>query len=110
MKKKNKKTKTPTYTVTYNEIQNYIKQGYEKRKQGSIERASQLSMAVPIMVLRDEFGFGKKRIEKVVDAYMELYNAIDEGYLNLDDIIKTVNEETSVEIVNEETSVEIVKR
>ncbi|WP_288961787.1 hypothetical protein [uncultured Peptoniphilus sp.] len=97
--KKKKKTKTPTYTVTYDEIQNYIKHGYEKGKQDSIERATQLSMAVPIMVLRDEFGFGKKRIEKFVDAYMELYNAIDEGYLNLDDIIKTVNEETNVEIV-----------
>lgn len=97
--KKKKKTKTPTYTVTYEEIQKYIRQGYEKGYQDAIERATQLSMAVPIMVLRDEFGFGKKRIEKFVDAYMELYNAIDEGYLNLDDIIKTVNEETSVEIV-----------
>lgn len=96
MKKKNK---TPTYTVTYEQIQNYIKQGYEKGKQDSIERASQLSMTVPIMVLRDEFGFGKKRLDKFIDAYMELYNSIDEGYLNLDDIIKTVNEETSVEIV-----------
>lgn len=66
---------------------------------GHIERTSQYSMAVPVMVLRDEFGFGKKRLDKFLDSYMELYDAIEEGYLNLDDIIKTLNEETSVEIV-----------
>lgn len=94
-----KEKKTPTYVVTYEEIQNYIKQGYERGRKESVEKASQYSMAVPIMVLRDEFGFGKKRLDKFIDAYMKLYDAIDEGYLNLDDIIKTVNEETSVEIV-----------
>lgn len=101
MKKRNKKNKTPTptYTVTYEEIQKYIRQGYEKGYQDAIERASQYSMAVPVMALRDEFSFGKKRLDKFIDAYMELYDSIDEGYLNLDDIIKTVNEETSVEIV-----------
>lgn len=99
MKNKKNKEKKPTYTVTFEQIQNYIKQGYDKGRKDSIERASQLSMAVPVMVLRDEFGFGKKRLDKFIDAYMELYDAIDEGYLNLDDIIKTVNEETSVEIV-----------
>ena len=85
--KKKNKAKKPTYTVTYEEIQNYIRQGYEKGRKDSIERASQLSMAVPVMVLRDEFGFGKRRLDKFIDAYMELFNSIDDGYLNLDDII-----------------------
>ena len=96
---KNKKEKTPTYTLTYEEIQNYVKKGYEMGRKNSIERANQYSMAVPIMVLRDEFGFGKRRLDKFIDAYIELFNSIDDGYLNLDDIIKTVNEETSAEIV-----------
>lgn len=99
MKRKKNKEKKPTYTVTYQEIQKYIQQGYEKGRQDAIERASQYSMAVPTMVLRDDFGFGKKRLDKFLDSYMELYDAIEEGYLNLDDIIETVNEETSVEIV-----------
>lgn len=98
-KKKNKEKKTPTYTLTYEQIEAYIQKGYEKGRQDAIERASQYSMAVPVMVLRDDFGFGKKRLDKFLDSYMELYDAIEEGYLNLDDIIETVNEETSVEIV-----------
>ena len=51
------------------------------------------------MVLRDEFGFGEKRIDKFIAAYIELYDGIDEGYLDLKDIIKTINEETGVKIV-----------
>lgn len=62
--KKKKEKKTPTYNVTYEDIQNYIKQGYEKGKEHSIERATNLSVAVPLMVLRDEFGFGNKRLNQ----------------------------------------------
>lgn len=91
--------KTPSYNVTYKDIENYIQKGYEKGRKESIERASQYSMAVPIIVLRDEFGFGKKRIDKFVDAYIKLYEAIDEGWLDINDIIKTINEETGVKIV-----------
>lgn len=91
--------KTPMYNVTFKDIENYIQKGYEKGRKETIERASQLSMAVPIMVLRDEFGFGEKRIDKFIAAYIELYNSISEGYLDLNDIIKTINEETGVKIV-----------
>ncbi|MBL7575392.1 hypothetical protein SAMN00017477_0898 [Peptoniphilus asaccharolyticus DSM 20463] len=91
--------KTPMYNVTFKDIENYIQKGYEKGRKETIERASQLSMAVPIMVLRDEFGFGEKRIDKFIVAYIELYNSISEGYLDLNDIIKTINEETGVKIV-----------
>lgn len=91
--------KTPMYNVTFKDIENYIQKGYEKGRKETIERASQLSMAVPIMVLRDEFGFGEKRIDKFIAAYIELYDSISEGYLDLKDIIKTINEETGVKIV-----------
>ena len=91
--------KTPMYNVTFKDIENYIQKGYEKGRKESIERASQLSMAVPIMVLRDEFGFGEKRIDKFIAAYIELYDSISKGYLDLNDIIKTINEETGVKIV-----------
>lgn len=91
--------KTPTYNVTYDDIQGYIKKGYDKGRADAIKRATDLSMAVPMMVLRDEFGFGEKRIDKFIAAYIKLYDGIDEGYLDLNDIIKTINEETGVKIV-----------
>lgn len=97
--KKKKEKKTPTYVVTYQDIQNYIRQGYEKGKQNSIERATNLSIAVPLMVLRDEFGFGNKRLNQFFDSYLELYDSIDQNYLDIKDILKTLKEETGIEII-----------
>lgn len=78
----------------------YIRQGYEQGRKDSIEKATEFSMAVPIMVLRDEFGFGQQRIMKFAAAFKELYESIDEKYLDLQDILKTIKEETGVEIVS----------
>lgn len=91
--------KIPTYNVTFKDIENYIQKGYEKGRADAIKRATDLSMAVPMMVLRDEFGFGQKRLLDFHNAFVELYDSISKGYLNINDIIKTINEETGVEIV-----------
>lgn len=99
-KKKEKKEKTPIYHVTLADIENYRRQGYEQGRKDSIEKATEFSMAVPIMVLRDEFGFGQQRIIKFAAAFKELYESIDEKYLDLQDILKTIKEETGVEIVS----------
>lgn len=99
MSKKQNKNKVPTYNFTVQQIEATYMKGYNKGRQDSIEKASQYSMAVPIMVLRDEFGFGQKRLDKFLEAYMELFNSIEEGWLDLDDIVETINEETSVTIV-----------
>lgn len=98
MKKTKEKKKTPTYTVTYDEIQNYIRQGYEKGKQDSIQKATNFSLAVPLMVLRDEFGFGKKRLNQFFNNYLDLYDSIDKNYLDINDILKTLKKETGIEI------------
>ena len=99
-KKKEKKEKTPVYHVTLADIEKYRRQGYKQGRKDSIEKATEFSMAVPIMVLRDEFGFGQQRIIKFAAAFKELYESIDEKYLDLQDIIKTIKEETGVEIVS----------
>lgn len=97
--KKKKEKKTPTYVVTYQDIQNYIRQGYKKGKQDSIQRATNLSIAVPLMVLRDEFGFGNKRLNQFFDSYLDLYDSIDKNYLDIKDVLKTLKEETGIEII-----------
>ena len=99
MSKKKTRDKVPTYNFTAQQIEATYMKGYNKGRQDSIEKASQYSMTVPIMVLRDEFGFGQKRLDKFLESYMELFNSIEEGWLDLDDIVDTINEETNVTIV-----------
>ena len=91
--------KKPTYNVTYDEIQNYVKKGYKLGYEKAIEKASNYSLAVPMMILRDNFGFGKKRLLEFYNEFLNLYDSVDKDYLDLEDIIKTIKEETGVEIV-----------
>lgn len=97
--KKPKKKKTPTYNVTLADIEAYVKKGYEQGVKDSIRKATDYSLAVPVMILRDEYGFGQKRILEFCQKFMDLYDSIDENYLNLQDIVNTIKEETGVEIV-----------
>lgn len=55
-------------------------------------------LGIPVMVLHDQFGFGRKRLEKFTDATLELYDSFEKDYITLDDLIQTIYEETSVKI------------
>lgn len=54
-------------------------------------------MAMSVMVLRDEFGFGKKRIEQFIDRLSLKANCLGE-YVKWRDIVTQLEEETGVKI------------
>lgn len=49
-----------------------------------------------MLVLHDEFGFGEKRLFKFYEAFEKLYEGISENYLTIEDILKTLEEETGL--------------
>ena len=57
-----------------------------------------LMLGIPLMVLRDHHGFGKKRLEAFVEDCIELFDSFDKGYITFDDMQKTIFEETGVQI------------
>lgn len=64
----------------------------------SIKEAALWSMLAPMMVLRDLFGFGGKRLKKFYEALMEMYDSIDKNYLDLEDIAETLKEEAGIDL------------
>lgn len=58
-----------------------------------------LMLGLPILVLRDKWGFGKVRLERFIDQVIDMYEAFNEGYLTLDDIHKVIEEETGIKIL-----------
>lgn len=54
-------------------------------------------MALFLAVLRDEFGFGKTRLERARDRFSLKANCIGE-YVKWADIVKTIEEETGVKV------------
>ena len=61
----------------------------------SAQKANQL---LTLMVLRDEFGFGNKRAERFMDKYKDLLDSYEKGYINVEDIRATLEEELKIKI------------
>lgn len=94
IKKKEKKNKVPTYNVTSAQLEQMKAEAYQKGVQTTID----LSVAVPMMVLRDHFGFGRKRLEDFATYYSDMFDSVGLGYLSLMDMVKTLNKETGIVI------------
>lgn len=87
--------KKPTYNCTWEQIEGYKKQGYKQ----AIEQATNFALAAPMLILRDEFGFGEKRLMKFYEAYVDMYDSIEKGYLDIEDIVDTLREEVNIELI-----------
>lgn len=81
-------------------IQYSIKQ-IRKMKVEEYEKGQQEALNIvnvfPLLVLRDKFGFGKKRLKRFSKEYLEVIDAYNEGYLDLSDVIKTIEKETGLD-------------
>jgi hypothetical protein len=70
----------------------------EKRTRDAIEYTVRQYSAVVALCLRDKLGFGKKRAQRFMKAIDTMFGDITAGYLTLDDVIETVEEELGIRI------------
>lgn len=98
MKKAKEKKKTPTYIMTYEQIEAIKKKAFEDGYRSAIDKASKWSMFAPMMVLRDFFGFGGQRLKRFYENLIEMYDSIDKNYLDLKDISETLKEEAGIDL------------
>ena len=95
MKKKKEKKKVATYNLTWEQIQD-IKL---KATSEAMDFAFKQMMLLPLMTLRDHYGFGAQRLERFIDDVADILDSYNKGYLDLDDIEQTLKEETGIEIL-----------
>ena len=69
-----------------------------KLKENATIRAVQITQLFPLMVLRDKYGFGSKRLSEYQKHYNDLWDAYNKGYLKLEDIANTIYEETGIKV------------
>lgn len=95
MKKKKEKKKVARYNLTWNQIEDI------KRKATSeaMDFAFKQMMLLPLMVLRDKYGYGAKRLEDFIENVADMLDSYNRGYLDLDDIEKTLEEETGIKVI-----------
>lgn len=56
---------------------------------------------IPAYVLRDEFGFGEKRIKQFFGSMLTVLQDIENDWLNLDDIRQVLKDEVNMDVKRE---------
>lgn len=64
----------------------------------AVEEAYTRQFAVMMRVMRDRFGFGKKRLRRLWDACLEYIHDIDEGLLNTEEMLACLKNEDGIVI------------
>lgn len=96
MKKKNK---TPTYNLTWEQIEDIKRKNVKETVDRVSREAFERMMVLSLLVLRDEWGFGEKRMERFMDQLGTLVEDVSEGRLSMDDITATLEEELGIEFM-----------
>jgi hypothetical protein len=95
---KAKKEKTPVYNLTWEQIEQ-LKKDAAKEAIGSV---IELTLGLPAMVLKDKYGFGKKRLPEFLDHVVDLYESYEMGYLTLQDIRDALWEEGGYKVTKKD--------
>lgn len=89
MKKGNK-----TYNLTVDQL-NQIK---DKAVTEATGTAFTLMLAIPLIVLRDKYGYGQKRMDKFIDYVLDTFDSFDKGYVSLEDIEQVLYDEVGLKV------------
>ena len=84
-----------TYTLT----QAQIDQMKKEVSMESTKKAFLMMMGFPLLTLRDKFGFGKARLNRFMSHMLDMYEAYEMDYVDLDDLNNTILEETGVTLL-----------
>lgn len=63
------------------------------------KRAIVFIMGLPLHVLRNEFGFGRKRLRRFMDYFMRMWEQYERDEITLEDLAEFVEKETGVKVL-----------
>lgn len=85
---------SPTYNLSIDQIEKIKK----KAADDAMSKAFVLMLGLPLMALRDEFDFGKVRLERFEDKVTKLYQSFCAGNITLGDVHRTLYEEVGLKV------------
>ena len=69
---------------------------YDELKSKERMNAANIINLIPLIILRDKFGFGKIRLERYLGHYQEAVDSLNKGYLDLNDVQKVLLDEVKI--------------
>ena len=92
------KLTVPELAALNRQIQTAVEKACWQIAKESTEEAYKRQFAVMMRVMRDRFGFGKKKLRRLWDACLEYIHDIDEGLLSTDEMLKCLKNEDGIVI------------
>lgn len=74
----------------------------EKMRRDAIHTTMQIMRVMPMLALRDEFGFGKVRMERYIEKLDSIVEAYNEDRISIRDVAKVLEDEIGVEVWDDE--------
>lgn len=71
---------------------------YAEAQLKGIRYATTAMFAVLAVNLHDKWGWGKKRTERLFEQINETFNAVQEGYVKIEELIEIANDELGIEL------------
>lgn len=87
-----KQKQKPQIGLTLNQVQ---KSMLEKE---ITEKSVKIVLALSLIVLRDTFGFGKKRLEKFAQEFLMQLKCIESGAVTFEELNEIIYKETGMEV------------
>lgn len=89
------KEKEKTYVLTQARI--------DEMKQDAVNEATRkaflMFLSIPVMILHDKFGFGKKRLSKFMDYALIWYEAVQNNEVKLLELVKVAEDECGISVL-----------
>lgn len=101
-RRKDEKKKEPLYQVTLSQIEQYRQEGREEGRQDAIRNSIVYLFWLTLIALRDECGFGKTRILRVMRKVGELIDDMNHEWFELVDCRTELKREIGVDIGDRE--------
>ena len=67
--------------------------------QEAIDKAFVLMLGLPMIVLHDKYGWGKKRLSDFMNYVLDQYDSFNKNFIALDDLWNTIEKETGAKLI-----------
>jgi len=71
---------------------------YVEAQMKGIRYATTAMFAVVAVTLHDKWGWGQKRTKRLFEQINETFNAVQEGYVKIEELIEIANDELGIEL------------
>lgn len=69
-----------------------------KAKDDAMTEAVNIMAVIPLMILRDKYGFGTKRLVRWMRYFTETIDALFKKYTTVEDMARVIHEETGIDV------------